>query len=107
MLSDVSYDTAINVLGGLRSVDALVEGQPFQETAADYSINSDLRTFESRGRVDRMINTTLRAYRDDSHRELIEAFFASNAPFPDREKVFFWHLALNNRLFREYLAVDW
>ena len=98
MTESQTYDTAINVLGGLASTAELLEADTYR---AESAVGADLRTFASRGRVDRTIQSTVLDYRSEDHASLIRHFFATEAPAPDREKVFFWHLALNNRLFRE------
>jgi hypothetical protein len=98
LITSQKYDTEINVLGGLASTSELLEAETY---GLESLVGANLRTFESRGRVGRTIRTAVLQYRSDEHAGLIQNFFSSLAPTPDREKVFFWHLALNNRLFRE------
>lgn len=93
-----TYDTAINVLGGLASTAELLEADTYR---AESVVGVDLRTKASSGRVGWTIQKTVLAYQSEDHAALVRHFFAGGAPASDREKVFLWHLALNNRLFRE------
>lgn len=98
------FDTAINVLGGLESMETV-----FDSLVASVNVNGDsgpsptvnLRTKQSSGRIDRALKSVVIAFRNNHHRELLSSLAKNQVPASDWEMVLFWHLALNNRLFRE------
>lgn len=99
--TDQRYNTAINVLGGLKTVAGLLVADTYAVGADEQGLAAGLRTEATRGRVERSLQTVLLDFRPERHAELVRGIFSSHAPTTDRERVLFWHLALSNRLFRE------
>ena len=103
-LSSKKFDTAINVLGGLESLEIV-----FGSLNASINVlgNNEpapivnLRTKQSSGRIDRVLKAVVIAFRNNQHQELLSSLTKNQVPARDWEMVLFWHLALNNRLFRE------
>jgi hypothetical protein len=98
------YDTAINVIGGLENLGVIfdsLEACLSNQNADEVAPRANVRTEESSGRIVRMLRAVVNTFRNDNHRELISALIKTQIPAQDREIVIFWHLALNNRLFRE------
>lgn len=102
--SPEKLDTVINVIGGLESLHVIfdaLEAHFSEPNGGDAAPTANLRTEESSGRIERMLRAVVIAFRNDEHRALLSALLETQVPAQDREIVLFWHLALNNRLFRE------
>jgi len=102
------YDTAINVIGGIKDYSVLfkVVHSYFDETDSVnqliYQRNEfNLRTAKSRERIEKAINKSLLSFKNLDHQALIDGVLKDYIPLPDRQLILFWHFALNNRLFRE------
>jgi len=103
-----SYDTTINVIGGLRDCSVIYKAID-SYFSKDDSIRDlvsgrnefNLRTERSRKRVERAVKRAFFQFKNQGHRELIRSLFQSNVSLPERELILFWQFALNNRLFRE------
>jgi hypothetical protein len=100
-VTDQPYNTAINILGGLKTVAELLVSDTYALGLDESGIAAGLRTEATRGRVERSLQTVLLNFRSERHAELVRAVFSSHAPSTDLERILFWHLALTNRLFRE------
>jgi hypothetical protein len=102
--SPEKFDTVINVIGGLESLNVVfdtLEAYFSNPNGGESTPTAYLRTEESSGRIDRMLRSLVISFHNDGHRMLLSALLKSQVPAQDREIVLFWHLALNNRLFRE------
>ena len=103
-----TYDTAINVIGGLRDCSVIFKAinSHFSETdSLEELVNRrnefNLRTERSRIRIGREIRNSFLQFKNKEHQDLIQAIFTEQVPIQDKELVLIWQFALNNRLFRE------
>jgi hypothetical protein len=103
-----TYDTAINVIGGLRDYNVIFKAidSYFSETdSLKELINRrnefNLRTERSRTRIEREIRNSFLQFKNKEHQDLIQTIFSKQVPVQDKKLVLFWQFALNNRLFRE------
>jgi hypothetical protein len=103
-----SYDTAINIIGGLK--DCSVIYQAFsayfdQNDSLNQMLNGrnefNLRTQKSRTRIESAVVQNFLEFVSPEHVALLKSFFLTQAALTDREMVLFWQMAFNNRLFRE------
>lgn len=102
------YDTAINIIGGLKDCNILskVIASHFNE---DDTLNDlitetnefNIRTEKSRVRIKKAINSVFLQFKNEHHQDLIKTIFIDNAKPLEKELMLFWHFSLNNRLFRE------
>lgn len=102
--SPEKFDTVINVIGGLENLNVVfdsLEAYFSKPNGGEATPTANLRTEESSGRIERMLRSVVIAFHNDEHSMLLSALLKSQVPAQDREIVLFWHLALNNRLFRE------
>lgn len=102
--SPEKFDTVINVIGGLESLNVVfdsLEAYFSKPNGGEATPTANLRTEESSARIERMLRAVVIAFRNDEHSALISAILKTQVPAQDREIVLFWHLALNNRLLRE------
>ena len=102
------YDTAINVIGGLRDCSIILEAIEYHlsrpgslKEIFNQRNEFNLRTEKSRTRIEREVRKAFLEFLNENHRELIHGIFDSQVPIKDKEMVLIWHFALNNRLFRE------
>jgi hypothetical protein len=102
------YNTAINVIGGLRDCNAILKSidSYFSQTdSLKEFVNQrnefNLRTEKSRTRVEREVRKAFLQFKNADHQELIQKIFSENIPLQDKELVLVWQFALNNRLFNE------
>lgn len=103
-----SYDTTINVIGGLKDCNIIYKAidSYFSQDDSIRDLVSErnefnLRTERSRTRIERAVMRAFLRFNNPDHRDLIQNIFQSNMPLQERELVLFWQFALNNRLFRE------
>lgn len=103
-----SYDTTINVIGGLRDCDIIIKAinSNFSPTDSFGDLITkrnefDLRTERSRDRVERAVKRGFLQFKGQNHKDLIRCIFDSNVSHQDQQLILFWQFALNNRLFRE------
>jgi len=103
-----NYNTAINVIGGLRDSSIIIK-------AVDYHFNQpdsleelfkrrnefNLRTERSRDRIEREVKKVFLQFKNEDHQDLLKGIFLERVPLRDKECVLFWQFAVNNRLFRE------
>ena len=102
------YDTAINVIGGLRDCGVIFkaidshfnQGDSFKELVNERN-EFNLRTEKSRSRIERAVRRAFLQFNNQDHQDLIQGIFKDDVPLQDKELVLVWDLALNNRLFRE------
>ncbi len=101
-----SYDTAINIIGGLKDCDVIYKAIDsfFKEEDSLHDIVTsrnefNLRTERSRTRVERAVDQAFLQFKNQDHQDVVQSLFQSNISFPDREMVLFWQFALNNQLF--------
>lgn len=102
------YDTAINVIGGLRDLSVI-----FQALDAHFSQSDSLKdlihernefyisTEKSRARIESEVRKAFLQFKNKDHEDLIRAICSKNIPRQDKELILMWQFALNNRLFRE------
>jgi len=103
-----AYDTAINVIGGLKDCSVLIraiESQFSQSDTLKELINQrnefNLRTERSRTRIEREVRKGFLQFSSQEHEELIRGIFSEHVPIKDKQLFLIWQFALNNRLFRE------
>lgn len=106
--SSKTYDTAINVIGGLRDYNVILKAfdSYFSETdSLNELVNRrnefNLRTERSRIRIEREIRNSFLQFKNKEHQDLIQTIFSDRVPIQDKKLVLVWQFALNNRLFRE------
>ena len=103
-----SYDTTINVIGGLRDCDIIIKAinsnfspdDSFEDLVKKRN-EFNLRTEKSRDRVGRAIRQGFLQFKGQNHKDLIQCIIESNVSHQDQELILLWQFALNNRLFRE------
>jgi hypothetical protein len=102
------YNTAINVIGGLKDCSVIIkaiESYFSQSDSLKALVNQrnefNLRTEKSRTRIEREVRKAFLQFKSEEHRALIQGIFTERVPLQDKELVLVWQFALNNRLFRE------
>lgn len=102
------YDTAINVIGGLKDCSVIfkaISSHFNQSDSLKELVNQrnefNLRTERSRTRIEREVRKAFLQFENKDHEELIQEIFNERVPLQDKELVLVWQFALNNRLFRE------
>lgn len=103
-----AYDTAINVIGGLRDCSVIfkaIDSHLSESDSLKALINErnefNLRTERSRTRIEREIRKAFLQFKNNEHQALIKTIFTERVPLQDKELVLVWQFALNNRLFKE------
>lgn len=103
-----AYDTAINVIGGLRDCSIIfkaIDSHFSQSDSLKDLVNQrnefNLRTEKSRTRIEREVRKVFLRFENEDHHDLIQGIFSERVPLQDKELVLVWQFALNNRLFRE------
>lgn len=102
------YNTAINVIGGLRDSSVIFKAIVSHFSQSDslkeliHQRNEfNLRTEKSRTRIEREVRKVFLQFKNEDHQELIQGILSEHVPLQDKELVLVWQFALNNRLFRE------
>jgi len=102
------YDTAINVIGGLRDCSVIFRAfdAHFSQTDSYKELMNqrnefNLRTEKSRTRIEREVSKEFLHFKNEEHQSLIQGIFSERVPLRDKELALLWQFALNNRLFRE------
>lgn len=102
------YNTAINVIGGLRDCGVIfkaIDSHFSQSDSLKELVNQrnefNLRTELSRTRIEREVRKAFLHFKNEEHQELIKGIFDERIPLQDKELVLVWQFALNNRLFRD------
>ena len=103
-----TYDTAINIIGGLEDFSVIFKAINSHFSESD-SLNEfinqrnelNLRTERSRSRVEREIRKAFLQFKSEEHQTLVKEIFTERVPLQDKELFILWHFALNNRLVRE------
>lgn len=102
------YDTAINVIGGLRDCSVIfkaIDSHFSQSDSLKKLVNQrnefNLRTEKSRSRIELAVRKTFLQFANQDHQDLIYGAFQDDVPLQDKALLLVWQLALNNRLFRE------
>lgn len=105
------YDTAINVIGGLKDCSVLlmaIESYFSQSDTVTDLINQrnefHLRTERSRTRIEREVRKCFLRFQNQDHQDLIQGIFSDRVPLRDKQLFLMWQFALTNRLFREITA---
>lgn len=105
------YDTAINVIGGLKDCSVLIkaiESHFSQSDTLKDLVNQrnefNLRTERSRMRIEREVRKAFLQFINQDHQEFIKGIFSERVPLQDKQLFLLWQFALNNRLFREITA---
>ncbi len=103
-----AYNTAINVIGGLRDCSVIFKAMDSHFSQSDSLkelVNQrnefNLRTERSRTRIEWEVRKAFLRFRNEEHQALIQGIFTDRAPPRDKELILVWQFALNNRLFRE------
>ena len=107
-LSLNSYDTNINIIGGLKDCSVIFKAinSYFNHSDSPKDLISQrnefyLRTEKSRVRIELSIRKTFLYFLSQEHKDLLQGIFSQPVPLQDKELVLVWQFALNNRLFRE------
>ncbi|WML26298.1 BrxA family protein [Neobacillus sp. OS1-33] len=102
------YDTAINIIGGLRDITVIfkaIDSHFSQSDSLEELVNQrnefNLRTEKSRTRIEREVRKGFLQFKNEDHQDLIQGIFSERVPLQDKQLVLVWQFALNNRLFRE------
>ncbi|MGI6421387.1 MAG: BrxA family protein [Syntrophomonadaceae bacterium] len=102
------YDTAINIIGGLKDCSVLIKAieSHFSQTDTLKDLVSqrnefNLRTERSRIRIEREVRKIFLQFSNEEHQELIRGIFSERVPLQDKQLFLVWQFSLNNRLFRE------
>lgn len=102
------YDTAINVIGGLKDCSVLImaiKSHFSQSDTLKELVNQrnefNLRTERSRTRIEREVRKGFLQFSNQEHQDLIRGIFSERVPIKDKQLFLLWQFALNNRLFRE------
>lgn len=102
-----AYDTAINVIGGLKDCGVILKAIASHFSQSD-SLREliqrnefNLRTEKSRTRIEREIRKAFLHFKNDEHQALIRGIFTERVPLQDKNLALVWQLSLTNRLFRE------
>lgn len=102
------YDTAINVIGGLKDCSVLImaiQSQFSQSDTLKELVNQrnefNLRTEKSRKRIEHEVRKVFIQFLNQDHQDLIRGIFSERIPLQDKQLFLIWQFALNNRLFRE------
>lgn len=103
-----AYDTAINVIGGLKdcgvifkSMDSYFSHSDSLKELVNQRNEFNLRTERSRTRVEREVRKVFLQFKNEEHQALIQGIFNTRVPPPDKVLALVWQFSLNNRLFRE------
>jgi len=103
-----SYDTTINVIGGLKDCSVIfkaIDSHFSQSDTLKKLVNRrnefNLRTEKSRTRIESAVRKAFLQFVNQAHQDLIQGILADHVPLQDKELVLVWQFALNNRLFRE------
>jgi hypothetical protein len=103
-----TYNTAINVIGGLKDCSVIfkaIDSHFNQSDSLKELVNQrnefNLRTEKSRTRIEREVRKAFLQFKGEKHQDLVQGIFTERVPLQDKELVLFWQFALNNRLFRE------
>jgi hypothetical protein len=106
-----AYNTAINVIGGLRDCSVIfkaIDSNFSQSDSLKKLINQrnefNLRTEKSRTRIEREVRKAFLQFKNEEHQALIQGIFTERVPLQDKELALVWQFSLNNRLFREITA---
>lgn len=110
-VSPGDYNTAINVIGGLRDCGVIfkaIEAYFSQSDSLKELVNQrnefNLRTEKSKIRIERAVRKTFLCFVNQDHQDLIHSAFQDDVPPQDKELILLWQFSLNNRLFREITA---
>ncbi|WBA82838.1 BrxA family protein [Endozoicomonas sp. GU-1] len=102
------YNTTIKDIAGLkdyRQIFNIVNVHFAQPDSTESRITDDnefdIRTIKTRSKVNWAIQKTVLHFINADHEALASSVFQEHIPDQDRKFAFFWHLCLNNRLFRE------
>ncbi|HPH47588.1 MAG TPA: DUF1819 family protein [Chryseolinea sp.] len=102
------YDTAINVIGGLKDSSAIfkaIDAHFSQSDSLKELVNQrnefNLRTEKSRTRIEREVRKAFLQFKGEDHQSLVQCIFTDRVPLQDKELVLVWQFALNNSLFRD------
>lgn len=106
-----AYNTAINVIGGLRDCSVIfkaIDSHFSQSDSLKELVNErnefNLRTEKSRTRIEREVRKAFLQFKNEDHQALIQEIFTERVPLQDKELALLWQFSLNNRLFREITA---
>lgn len=106
-----AYNTAINVIGGLKDCSVIfkaIDSHFSQSDSLKELVNQrnefNLRTEKSRTRIEREVRKAFLQFKNEEHKSLIQGIFAERVPRQDKELVLVWQFSLNNRLFRDITA---
>ena len=101
-----SYDTTINIIGGLKDYNVIyktIEAY-FNEddSVKDLIVGRNelvLRTERSRLRITRAINSSFLHFLNNNHKDFFKNIFTNNSTVESKNLILFWQFALTNNLF--------
>ena len=103
-----NYNTAIIIIGGLkdcsviyRAIETYLGNEGNLKELISGRNEFNLRTEQTRGRVERAIKSGFLHFKNQDHRDLLYNIFAGNGLHLEKELILFWQFALSNSLFRE------
>ncbi|WP_161952265.1 BrxA family protein [Metalysinibacillus jejuensis] len=103
-----NYDTAINIIGGLKDLNVIYKAfdSYFNESDTLHDLihkrnEFNIRTEKSRKRIESAVVKTFLQFKNEDHRDLIQGVCNEFIPQQDKALLMIWQFALNNRLFRE------
>ena len=95
------YDTAINIIGGLKDCGVIfkaIDSYFSQSDSLKALINQrnefNLRTERSRTRIEQEVRKAFLRFKSNDHRDLIQRIFTERVPLPDKELAVVWQFAL-------------
>ncbi|MBT4527992.1 MAG: DUF1819 family protein [Deltaproteobacteria bacterium] len=102
------YNTAITTIGGLkdtsviyRAIETYLVDKDDLKGLISKRNEFNLRTEESRGRIERAIKTGFLQFINQDHRDLLYSIFTRSSIHLDKELILFWQFSLLNRLHRD------
>lgn len=102
------YNTAINVIGGLKDCNVIfkaINSHFSQSDSFKELINQrnefNLRTQKSRTRIEHEVRKSFLQFKNKEHQDIMQELFKDRVPLQDKELFLVWQFSLNNRLFRE------
>lgn len=107
-----TYDTAINVIGGLKDISVIFKALEsyFSEDDSLHNLihqrnEFNIRTEKSRKRIESSVVRVFLQFKNENHRDLMQGICSEFVPQQDKELALVWQFALSNRLFRE-ITID-
>lgn len=109
IMSKTTYNSDINTIGGIGNYEIIhlalkiASDGDFRELQKALVENNEfsLRTEHSRKRVLAGVQSSILQFKNEEHRALVKALFATDGLMQTKQFVIFWQMALNNDLFSD------